>query len=186
VKRGPGAPSSLEPGELGWDLTNNQLYCGDANKVPVYVSGSPMSYPISVANGGTGATSASGAMTNLGAANYVIEEGDSNNWHYRKWNNNYAECWLNYTATGSWSATSNWYYLSGTVNYPFTFASAPIVTWNAESNNDTNPSMLFGKYGANMNKTTQATFTLYRFWGAPASTAEYLISIYACGQLATT
>lgn len=67
IKRGPGAPASLQPGELGWDLTNKKLYCGDSNNTPVEVGGNAITLPLSVAEGGTGATAAVAARTNLGA-----------------------------------------------------------------------------------------------------------------------
>jgi hypothetical protein len=39
IKRGSGAPASLNTGELAVDLTNKDLYVGDANGVPFAVGG---------------------------------------------------------------------------------------------------------------------------------------------------
>lgn len=39
IKRGSGAPASLNTGELAIDLTNKDLYVGDANGVPFTVGG---------------------------------------------------------------------------------------------------------------------------------------------------
>lgn len=50
-----------------------------------------------IANGGTGATTAAAARTNLGVVtpnDYVIEQGESGNTSYRKWNSGVMEQWL--------------------------------------------------------------------------------------------
>ncbi len=60
---------------------------------------------------------------------YVIEQGTSDIWTYRKWNSGLAECWGVYTMTSA--ATKTWgtlYYsdtLAPRINYPFTFTSRP-------------------------------------------------------------
>lgn len=60
---------------------------------------------------------------------YVVEQGTSGIWTYRKWNSGIAECWGVYTMTSA--ATKTWgslYYsdtLAPRINYPFTFASRP-------------------------------------------------------------
>ena len=48
----------------------------------------------------------------LGIRDYIIEQGTSNSWTYRKWNNGKYEAWLEYNATGMalTSASSNTYY----------------------------------------------------------------------------
>lgn len=57
-------------------------------------------FPLSIANGGTGATTADAAMTALGNADYVVEQGTSGGWAYRKWNSGVAECWRYSQYTG--------------------------------------------------------------------------------------
>ena len=60
---------------------------------------------------------------------FVVEQGTSGIWTYRKWNSGLAECWGVYTMTSA--ATKTWgslYYsdtLAPRINYPFTFASRP-------------------------------------------------------------
>ncbi len=60
---------------------------------------------------------------------YVVEQGTSGIWTYRKWNSGLAECWGVYTMTSA--ATKTWgslYYsdtLAPRINYPFTFAARP-------------------------------------------------------------
>ena len=55
---------------------------------------------------------------------YVVEEGTSGIWTYRKWNSGIAECWGTYSNTISASTTSNGNY----INYPFTFTQVPCIT----------------------------------------------------------
>lgn len=60
---------------------------------------------------------------------YVVEQGTSGIWTYRKWNSGVAECWGIHTMTSA--ATKTWgtlYYsdtLTPRLNYPFTFTSRP-------------------------------------------------------------
>ncbi len=70
---------------------------------------------------------------------YVVEQGTSGIWTYRKWNSGVAECWGAYT--GNIAITKTWgsmYYsdsLTPRINYPFTFTSRPIenVTFRGSS-----------------------------------------------------
>ncbi len=63
------------------------------------------------------------------AKDFVVEQGTSGIWTYRKWNSGLAECWGVYTMTSA--ATKTWgslYYsdtLAPRINYPFTFVARP-------------------------------------------------------------
>lgn len=46
-----------------------------------------------IEEGGTGAITGHEALVNLGAIDYVVEQGTSGIWTYRKWNSGIAECW---------------------------------------------------------------------------------------------
>jgi hypothetical protein len=48
---------------------------------------------LTVSSGGTGAKNAADAVTNLGINDYVVAQGKSEGWTYRKWNSGVAECW---------------------------------------------------------------------------------------------
>lgn len=66
---------------------------------------------------------------------YVIESGSNSQWTWQKWNSGIAECWGNFTASGTnkvW--VSPMYLLNGAyigpINYPITFIEKPIETAN--------------------------------------------------------
>ena len=64
-------------------------------------------------------------------ADYIVEQGTSGIWTYRKWNSGIAECWGTNQATGSITAAwGNVYETSGDlfpgVDYPFEFIEVPI------------------------------------------------------------
>ena len=66
-------------------------------------------------------------VTNALKADYVVEQGTSGIWTYRKWNSGIAECWGTKTATGTFAAWGNGYSkdVAGE-NYPSSlFTAAP-------------------------------------------------------------
>ena len=93
-------------------------------------------FPITIAQGGTGATSASAARTalgitlaNLGASDYVVAQGTSGGWEYIKFNSGIAICagYTSHSRTGG-TAWGGIYYDSGKTGgeaFPFSFASKP-------------------------------------------------------------
>ena len=76
-----------------------------------------------------------------GETGYVVEQGTSNGWNYRKWNNGYAECWATMeisgkacnTAVGSWYRTAELKFSA----YPFSFAETPNVNLFFETGSGT-------------------------------------------------
>ncbi len=63
---------------------------------------------------------------------YVVDQGTSGIWTYRKWNSGIAECWGIYTMTSPCTAAWGSLYYSNNlcprINYPFTFTSRPQET----------------------------------------------------------
>ena len=62
-------------------------------------------------------------------SDFVVEQGTSGIWTYRKWNSGLAECWGIYTMTSACTKAWGALYYSDTlaprINYPFTFTSRP-------------------------------------------------------------
>lgn len=61
---------------------------------------------------------------------YIVEEGTSGIWTYRKWSSGIAECWGEQTETKSpyVTLTGNWYgFSTSNVSLPFTFIQKPKV-----------------------------------------------------------
>ena len=62
---------------------------------------------------------------------YVVAEGTSGIWTYRKWNSGWAECWGSKTITASVTKEwGTWYYhdYQAIGNYPFTFVTEPVFS----------------------------------------------------------
>lgn len=71
-------------------------------------------------------------------ADYVVEQGTSDIWTYRKWNSGIAECWGTYTNTTSHYAQSlgGYGYQSDLINFPTNlFISTPIPSFSARIGN---------------------------------------------------
>ena len=70
---------------------------------------------------------------------YVVDQGVSGIWTYRKWASGIAECWgsLTWTIT-SWTAWSSWYYSTASPAASFPsglFVSAPLMTTSGRTSN---------------------------------------------------
>ena len=135
---------------------------------------------VPVANGGTGATTASAALTNLGVSDYVVAEGWDNTglWYYRKWNSGHAEAWFsNLYNTAISSAWGSVYYakLWDSLNYPSgLFKNPPVV--QATSNDS--ESWITIKSGDNIASTGNA----FLICPVTKTNAYYAyISVYANG-----
>lgn len=58
------------------------------------------------------------------SVDYVVEEGTSGIWTYRKWDSGIAECWGTYIKNISASTVDNTNYIA----FPFTFTETPCIT----------------------------------------------------------
>jgi len=69
--------------------------------------------------GGTGATTAEQAITNLGIADYIVERGTTDGWAWEKWNSGKYVCWLTNVITINSAAVSTGIYgYEGIVTIP--------------------------------------------------------------------
>ena len=70
------------------------------------------------------------SLTPTGEVDFIVEQGTSGIWAYRKWNSGIAECW------GTFSETIKPYSanlcLTSRYTYPFTFVSTPVDTSSAK------------------------------------------------------
>ena len=86
---------------------------------------------------------------------FVVEEGESNGWFYRKWNNGNAECWKIYYGSGVNAAANNYngFYYSNSISvaYPFSFVNLPTVNVDGGSLSHMNFCRVFGSSMNNAN-----------------------------------
>lgn len=62
-------------------------------------------------------------------ADYIVENGVSGIWRYRKWKSGVAECWCEYHAViSSFQNSGAMYYQTFKLNFPFTFSERPAVS----------------------------------------------------------
>ena len=67
------------------------------------------------------------------SVDYIVEQGTSGQWTYRKWNSGIAECWIKYDVSVGVTTSSAQYggYRSDSISvpsFPFTFTAVPSLT----------------------------------------------------------
>lgn len=138
-----------------------------------------------IEEGGTGAVTGHEALVNLGAIDYIVEQGTSDIWTYRKWNSGVAECWISTpisvigsTASG---ALSGGYYAqlnSPPFGYlPIKFVTYPSITCSGRLG--TGLGILNAALSINASGTTVADVFC---WGNQSSTSINDISIEIKGR----
>jgi hypothetical protein len=70
-------------------------------------------------------------------ADYIVSQGITDGWIWRKWNSGVAECWFSGISDISAQATidAGLYCAWGTLDFPFLFDSAPVVTYSVTATN---------------------------------------------------
>lgn len=156
---------------------NNQSLLGSGN-IPISVSGTSIPTADTVAEfdstahmNSTDMTTAevtsfvnSLDLTGSKAADYIVEQGTSGIWVYRKWASGIAECWGTYSwAISTWTQWgSSIYYstYSETINYPTgLFTSEPILT--TSQNGTSNDNWLGMRSGPNYGNTKDHTNSFF-------------------------
>lgn len=120
----------------------------------------------------------------MGIANHVTAEGNSGNWHYRKYANGYAEAWGYAVYAPGGMTSNNWGWIStssvNSVSTPFTFKKAYAVNVTL-SHNSVWPIVLTKNSG---NTHTNANVTKIDWWSissAPITGQNVIAFFYVCG-----
>lgn len=119
---------------------------------------------------------------NVKMTDFVVEQGTSGIWTYRKWHSGIAECWGIYTASMAINTASASYggYRSAEITataYPFAFTAQPAVSAIMSYNSN-------GAWVNNAQSSTSANFKFYLSCGSSLAAADRGISIHAFGRWA--
>lgn len=131
---------------------------------------------LSIANGGTGATTAAGACSNLGIADYIVEQGTSGIWTYKKWNSGTVEAWANVSTTQAIATALGGIYRAPnaeTTNFPFTITE-PKVYLSSQSG------LLNGAYIAELSNTSFSWYPIK--YGKDTTSRVRTIATYVTGK----
>ena len=108
-----------------------------------------------------------GRVYPLGSSKYindfVVEEGTTGSWYYRKWNSGHYECWRTISLTGVSTSTawgSMYYGITPQYDYPTTFTSAPTEEATIIGGNDN--WMWLGKHQTRNTTSKTARYLLIR------------------------
>ena len=116
-----------------------------------------------------------GLRADLGINDYVVEQGTSGIWTYRKWSSGVAECWGSYTTTGGSSTEGSLYWKGTSTAYPSgLFIGTPIAE-----------ATLQGKWiGGILSSDSHSkdSFTGYVWTAEDGSSHEFIIHIRATGR----
>lgn len=116
-------------------------------------------------------------------ADFIIQQGTSGIWNYRKWKSGTAECWGQYSFTTAISTAWGVLYESGAIalpNFPFTFAEIPHVHISTENSNYA----MFVERGSSSSwSTTTNPGKIFAVRPNTVPSATYKVSIYAIGKV---
>lgn len=117
---------------------------------------------------------------------FIIDQGTSGDWMYRKWKSGFCELWLsktiNTTITNAWGNLYTSGQLSSTdVNFPFTFAAVPIVNVSLAPNGSS--AFIIASENSHGSTTSTGLYKLAR-GSASSSSLAYKINYYVMGTLA--
>ncbi len=118
-------------------------------------------------------------------ADFVVSQGKSGIWIFRKWKSGIAECWGRKSITVDVSNTWGNLFTSGTltalnITFPFTFSSIPIIQVSLTTNGAGAILMVPGN-ATGASKTSTGVFEICR--GTAVNGQTYIINYYVIGQI---
>ena len=117
-------------------------------------------------------------------ADYIVEEGTSSGWQYRKWNSGVAECWRDLSVSGKACSTAvgSWYRAAplSVGAYPFTFTAAPNLQMQFETFAGTGGLVWSTGTAGSTPKTRPANIYIIRMASAASITGT--VHYYAIGK----
>lgn len=123
-------------------------------------------------------------LGDMGVKDYIVEQGSSGNWTYRKWSNGDAECWASATVSGMACTTTvgNWYRTGNITigNYPFTFTANPNLQMTFETYSGTGGLVWSAGTSSSSPKTKPATVYVIRPTSSKSITG--FVRYYAKGK----
>ena len=158
---------------LHYTTTNNgAMYAESENGTPIFGT-------LPIAQGGTGATKPADVITNLGINDYVVAQGTSGGWRYRKWNSGIAECFLSSEVVPTSGAGEKYH----SVNLPFEFYNKSYhvsVTGVKAANQNYAHDFLLGDSSSNDGRTT--TSIMFHFHYTLATPYSVGFTIFVMGR----
>lgn len=117
-----------------------------------------------------------GLRADLGINDYVVQQGTSGIWTYRKWASGVAECWGSYTTTGGSSTEGSLYWKGTSTAYPSgLFIGTPITEVTLQGN-------WIGGMVLNSSAHSKNAFYGYMWTAVDGSSHEFIVHIRATGQ----
>ena len=115
---------------------------------------------------------------------FVVEQGSSNGWKYRKWNSGIGECWKTYEFTTTIATAFGSLYCGNATarqTYPFVFAEKPVENVTLQAG--TTQAFLYvetGEHGVN-GTNSSARYNVFRP-GAYSNSATFYLSFHVIGK----
>ena len=116
-------------------------------------------------------------------ADFVIQQGTSGVWTYRKWKSGIAECWCQYSFTAAITTAWGVLYESSAVtlpSFPFTFSQIPQVHISADNSSN---ALFIERGNSSAWATVSSPGKMYAVRPKSTASTTYKVGIYAIGKV---